>query len=130
MISSDATTVRSIREAFAQDPFSLSEVPTWAAAKNIIGRSEPDLLVVDLDSESAVPPGGEGLGSAAMPVLLLSARSLAALQESGIDPASADYLAKPFSIPQVRARAKVSLARSQCRRQGAGIELVERARQP
>ena len=76
----------------------------------------PDLLVLDV-----MLPGLDGFGvlralresGSAVPVLMLTARSAEIDRVLGLELGADDYLTKPFSIPELQARIKAILRRSE-----------------
>src|SRR5260370_8939858 len=77
----------------------------------------PDLAIVDRelmgeDGDAAVETLRERLGRRNFPVVVLADGSFASDAIYRGEAASADYLAKPFSPPMLRARVRACLARA------------------
>ena len=94
------------------------------AAVEAVRREEPDLVVADV-----MMPGVGGYelveliraepALAGVPVLLLSARAGASETSSGLGAGADDYLVKPFSVLELRARVASNLERAAARTQDA-----------
>jgi two-component system KDP operon response regulator KdpE len=88
---------------------------TTARRGEIEARShKPDLLLVDLGL-----PDGDGIevikrvrAWSPVPILVLSARTLEAQKIAALDAGADDYVAKPFSAPELLARVRASLRRN------------------
>jgi two-component system KDP operon response regulator KdpE len=91
-----------------------------AARGEIEARShKPDLLIVDLGL-----PDADGLTLirsvrqwSPMPILVLSARTMEEQKIAALDAGADDYVTKPFSAPELLARARAAL-----RRNARGVE--------
>ena len=78
-----------------------------------LGRNQPDLLVLDLGL-----PDRDGIefirdvrGWSALPILVLSARSLETEKVAALDAGADDYLTKPFGVSELLARVRALLRR-------------------
>lgn len=84
----------------------------------------PDMVILDLSMP--VMDGIEALKRlrewASMPVIVLSARNEERLKVQALDLGADDYLTKPFSVPELLARVRAALRRSQ---RAAGAEAPE-----
>ena len=88
---------------------------TTARRAEIEARShKPDLLLVDLGL-----PDGDGIevikrvrGWSPVPIVVLSARTLEGQKIAALDAGADDYVAKPFSAPELLARVRASLRRN------------------
>ncbi len=86
-----------------------------AARGTIEARSHrPDLVIVDLGL-----PDRDGLsvvrdirGFSPMPILVLSARTMEMAKIDALDAGADDYVAKPFSAPELLARVRAALRRN------------------
>lgn len=105
-----------LTRAFEAEGFTVTPVPDGEAGIRQAARGEHDLVVLDL-----LLPGRSGLEVLTeirrhhvdLPVLILSARHDLATKLRGFELGAADYLAKPFSLDELLARARVHLRRSQ-----------------
>jgi two-component system KDP operon response regulator KdpE len=89
------------------------EAETMAGGLIEAGVQKPDLLVLDLGL-----PDGNGIdlirdlrGWSEVPVLILSARSQENDKIDALDAGADDYLTKPFSVGELRARVRALLRR-------------------
>jgi DNA-binding response OmpR family regulator len=89
-------------------------------------EADPDLVILDL-----MLPGRDGLHALAelharrpqLPVLILSARSDLATKLRGFELGAVDYVAKPFSLDELLARARVQLRRGRDGDGGAVLQV-------
>jgi DNA-binding response OmpR family regulator len=84
------------------------------AARSVIERSDPDLVVLDV-----MLPGTDGLelcrwirGRSELPVIMLTARGEEADRIVGLELGADDYVTKPFSPRELAARVRSVLRRS------------------
>jgi CheY-like chemotaxis protein/phosphoribosyl 1,2-cyclic phosphodiesterase len=105
------------RRALDKDGHMVTEASSGEEALRSIEQQKPDLVVLDV-----IMPQMDGLEvlktlrskpvTAQLPVLILTALSDEDNIRSGFDLGATDYLAKPFSIPQLAARVRACLARA------------------
>jgi two-component system phosphate regulon response regulator PhoB len=93
------------------------EAADGAEALRCLDEARPDLMVLDLDMPNL--GGLEVLrrmrarpDAAQIPVLILTASSDEGSIREGFDTGATDYLAKPFSTPQLIARVRACLGRA------------------
>ncbi len=105
------------RAALKKGGFHVEEAESGAEGLRMIGENKPDLLVLDLNMPS--PNGLEVLrtlrgnpGTAGLPVLVLTAYDDEGNTRAAFDLGATDYLAKPFSVPQLNARVRACLSRA------------------
>jgi len=117
---------RFVRLAVEEEGCSVSEAETVADGLIQAGLGKPDLLVLDLGL-----PDGNGIdlirdlrGWSDVPVLILSARSQENDKIDALDAGADDYLTKPFSVGELRARVRALLRRRARSGEGA-TPLVE-----
>ena len=104
-----------LTRAFKAEGFTATPVADGRSGVSYAITGEHDLVVLDL-----LLPGLNGLEVLAdirrhqpdLPVLILSARSDLATRLRGFELGAVDYLAKPFSLDELLARARVHLRRA------------------
>jgi two-component system, OmpR family, KDP operon response regulator KdpE len=104
---------RFVRVAIEEEGCQVSEAETVAQGLVEAGLRKPDLLILDLGL-----PDGNGIdlirdlrGWSDVPVLILSARSQENDKIAALDAGADDYLTKPFSVGELRARVRALLRR-------------------
>lgn len=114
LVEDDAGIRRFVRAALESDGFSVHEAATLERGRIELASRRPDLLVLDLGL-----PDGDGIallaelrGWSGIPVLVLSARSDEADKVAALDAGADDYLAKPFGVGEMLARARALLRRA------------------
>jgi CheY-like chemotaxis protein/phosphoribosyl 1,2-cyclic phosphodiesterase len=107
-----------IGRALEEDQYAVSKASSGPEALRMIAERLPDLVVLDykmtgmsglavmrtLRADPATQP---------LPVLMLTAMTDEPSTRAGFEAGVTDYLTKPFSIPQLSARVRACLARSQ-----------------
>ena len=104
---------RFVRVALEEDGCQVVEAGTMAEGLALAGAERPDLIVVDLGL-----PDGNGVdlirdvrGWADTPIVILSARAQENDKIDALDAGGDDYLTKPFSVGELRARVRALLRR-------------------
>jgi two-component system KDP operon response regulator KdpE len=104
---------RFVRAAVEDEGCLVFEADTMARGLVEAGLCKPDLLVLDLGL-----PDGSGIdlirdvrGWSDVPILILSARSQEHDKITALDAGADDYLTKPFSVGELRARVRALLRR-------------------
>lgn len=104
---------RFVRVAVEEEGCQVAEAETMAQGLLEAGARQPDLLILDLGL-----PDGNGIdlirdlrGWSDIPVLILSARSQEHDKIDALDSGADDYLTKPFSVGELRARVRALLRR-------------------
>jgi two-component system, OmpR family, KDP operon response regulator KdpE len=104
---------RFVRAALENDGHSVFETDTIKSGLIEAGTRHPDLLILDLGL-----PDGDGLtlikdlrAWSDLPILILSARTQEEDKISALDAGADDYLTKPFSVGELRARVRALLRR-------------------
>ena len=117
---------RFVRVAVEEEGCQVSEAETMAQGLIDAGLRKPDLLILDLGL-----PDGNGIdlirdlrGWSDVPVLILSARSQEDDKIDALDAGADDYLTKPFSVGELRARVR-ALLRRRSRSGEAAVPIVE-----
>lgn len=104
---------RFLRLAIEEEGCQVAEAETIAQGLLEAGARQPDLLVLDLGL-----PDGNGIrliqdlrGWSDTPILILSARADERDKIDALDAGADDYLTKPFSVGELRARVRALLRR-------------------
>jgi len=104
---------RFVRAALEEEGCQVSEAETMAHGLVEAGSRQPDLIILDLGL-----PDGNGIdlirdlrGWSDVPVLILSARTQETDKIDALDAGADDYLTKPFSVGELRARVRALLRR-------------------
>lgn len=104
---------RFVRVAVEEEGCQVTEAETMSQGLIEAGLRKPDLLILDLGL-----PDGNGIdlirdlrGWSDVPVLILSARSQENDKIDALDAGADDYLTKPFSVGELRARVRALLRR-------------------
>jgi len=117
---------RFVRIAVEEEGCQVSEAETMAQGLVEAGLGKPDLLIVDLGL-----PDGNGIdlirdvrGWSDVPILILSARAQENDKIDALDAGADDYLTKPFSVGELRARVR-ALLRRRARSGDAATPIIE-----
>ncbi len=104
---------RFVRVALEEEGCRVIEAGTMAEGLALTGAERPDLIVLDLGL-----PDGNGVdlirdvrGWADTPIVILSARAQESDKIDALDAGGDDYLTKPFSVGELRARVRALLRR-------------------
>jgi len=103
---------RLLRTSLASQGFEVSEAADGRAALAEIGRSHPDLVVLDLglpDIDGADVIRTLRDGGNAVPILVLSSRSDEKGKVEALDLGADDYVTKPFGTAELFARIRAAL---------------------
>lgn len=114
VIEDDAAIRNVLRVLLEAEHYRVVEAETAARAVIEARSHRPDLLLVDLGL-----PDGDGLkvirdvrGWSAVPIVVLSARTMEAQKIAALDVGADDYVTKPFSAPELLARVRAALRRN------------------
>ena len=114
IIEDDAAIRNVLRVLLEAEHYRVVEAETAARAVIEARSHRPDLLLVDLGL-----PDGDGLrvirdvrAWSAVPIVVLSARTLEAQKIAALDVGADDYVTKPFSAPELLARVRAALRRN------------------
>jgi CheY-like chemotaxis protein/phosphoribosyl 1,2-cyclic phosphodiesterase len=120
VVDDEPDMVAMIACALEAEQYTVSEATSGAEALQMISARMPDLVLLDYKM-----PGMDGLAvmsalrakpeTQPLPVLMLTAMIDEASTRAGFEAGVTDYLTKPFSIPQLTARVRACLARTQPR---------------
>ena len=119
LVVDDDPDVRALaNKALRQDGHVVLEAASGAEALALVESESPDLVVLDL--LMPIQGGLEvlkilrgQLATATLPVVILTAMDDEATTRAGFDLGATDYLTKPFTIPQLAARVRACLTRTE-----------------
>jgi two-component system KDP operon response regulator KdpE len=105
---------RFVRAALEDEGCAVREAATAAEALEQSGACKPDLLVLDLGlpDRDGVEVIRDLRAWSSVPIIVLSARSEEDDKVDALDAGADDYLAKPFGVAELLARARALLRRS------------------
>lgn len=114
VVDDDAAIRRSLGRALRLRGFDVAVADGGAAALDLLGRTPPDVLVLDISM-----PGVDGIevcrtlrsGGSDLPVLVLSALDEVADRVAGLQAGADDYLVKPFALEELVLRLHALLRR-------------------
>lgn len=103
-----------------EEQYTVGQAASGPEALRMIEEHIPDLVVLDykmtaMDGLAVMKTLRAKPETASLPVLMLTAMSDEPSTRAGFDAGVTDYLTKPFSIPQLTARIRVCLARTEGR---------------
>jgi len=104
--------------ALEQDQYTVSKAASGPEALRIIDEHMPDLVVLDykmagMDGMEVMKKLRARPDAKRLAVLMLTAMTDEPSTRAGFDAGVTDYMTKPFSIPQLTARVRACLARTQ-----------------
>lgn len=119
LVEDDVMVASGIKLGLADAGYAVDWVGSAERAQEVLQTESFDIAVVDIGL-----PGMDGLeltrqmrhpgsASAAMPVLILTARDALHDRVQGLDGGADDYMVKPFELPELLARLRALLRRSQ-----------------
>lgn len=115
IVEDESNIRRFVRIALEQEGMSVIEACTLAQARMDAATRRPDLMIVDLGL-----PDGDGKDLIRdlrswvySPILVLSAREREEEKVAALNAGADDYLVKPFGVPELLARIRALLRRSQ-----------------
>ena len=124
----DAITLDLLCDHLAADRFGVLPAPTAADALRFCRYNKPSLLLLDLSLPDASgldvlreirrADGVQSRFDPRLPVIVLSGRSAIIDRVRGLEAGADDYLVKPFSLDELRARVAAVLRRRSTRRDG------------
>jgi len=108
-----------------EDQYTVSHAASGPEALRMIDEHMPDLVVLDykmsgMDGVAVMKTLRAKPETESLPVLMLTAMSDEPSTRAGFEAGVTDYLTKPFSIPQLTARIRVCLARTELCKSGSG----------
>jgi CheY-like chemotaxis protein len=111
-------TLKLIVRALEDDHYTVSTASSGPEALRMIDDARPDLLVLDykmtgMDGLEVMKALRAKPATQPLPVLMLTAMTDEPSTRAGFEAGVTDYVTKPFSIPQLTARVRACLARTQ-----------------
>ncbi len=124
LVAEDNVDLRTYLGDVLADLYDVELVPDGRAALEAVRREVPDLVVADVmmpvvDGYELVEAIRQDPATSVVPVVLLSARAGEAETSTGLQAGADDYLVKPFSVVELRARIASNLERAGARVQDA-----------
>jgi|SRR5579875_968115 DNA-binding response OmpR family regulator len=114
LVEDETRLADNLRRGLAEEGFAVRWAASAETARQELGRSTCDLMVLDLRL-----PGKDGLdflremrqGGNTVPVLILTARGSVQERVAGLDCGADDYLVKPFAFAELLARIRALMRR-------------------
>ena len=115
LVEDEANIRRFIRIALEKEGLTVVEAGSGAQARVEMATRKPELVIVDLglpdvDGKDLIR---EARGWVSSPILVLSAREREEEKVDALNAGADDYLVKPFGVPELVARIRALLRRSQ-----------------
>ncbi len=112
----DRSLAETMRDVFEED-FSVETAADGQEALSVARRVHPDVMVLDarmprLDGLSACRALREDPATADVPIIMVTGDDPATAAPEAFDAGATDFLAKPFSVSQLRARATICAMRA------------------
>jgi two-component system, OmpR family, KDP operon response regulator KdpE len=112
LVVEDDREIRALMQSsLSVEGFDVITAVSISEATALIAHSHPDIIVLDLGL-----PDGDGVQlvrevrkTSALPIIVVSARHQEAQKIALLDAGADDYLTKPFSVPELLARIRVTL---------------------
>jgi two-component system response regulator RegX3 len=115
MVEDERSILEPLVEALQREGFDTEVAETAARARELAGRLEPDLVLLDV-----MLPDGSGYdicrelrAASRVPIIMLTARGEETDRIVGLELGADDYIVKPFSAREVIARIRAVLRRSE-----------------
>src|SRR5205807_438130 len=114
VIEDDASIRRVVRNALAEDFPRVTEASTASAGMDAVASLRPDIVILDLGlaDGDGLPVCQEIRRWSRVPILVLSARHQDEEKVQLLDSGADDYMTKPFSTAELKARVRALLRRS------------------
>ena len=118
VVDDQPDTLTMIVRALEQEQYTVSRAVSGQEALGMIDARMPDLVVLDykmkgMDGLAVMKTLRASPDTRLLPVLMLTAMTDEPSTRAGFDAGVTDYVTKPFSIPQLTARVRACLARTQ-----------------
>ncbi|MDO8308721.1 MAG: response regulator [Actinomycetota bacterium] len=126
VVDDEAALARALAVNLRARGFDVDIAPTGRAALDLVSRTRPDVVVLDLGL-----PDLDGIevlhgirGWSNVPVVVLSARSTGAEKVAALDAGADDYVTKPFEMNELLARVRAAARRGQVAGPASGPDVV------
>jgi CheY-like chemotaxis protein len=118
VVDDEPGTIALVARALEDEAYTVSRAANGAEALLMIGDHMPDLVVLDykmagMDGLAVTRALRARAETRLLPVLMLTAMTDEPSTRAGFEAGVTDYVTKPFSIPQLTARVRACLARTQ-----------------
>lgn len=118
VVDDQPDTLSMIVRALEEDQYTVSKATSGPEALRMIDEHMPDLVVLDykmtgMDGLAVMKTLRTKPETQPLPVLMLTAMTDEPSTRAGFEAGVTDYVTKPFSIPQLTARVRACLARTQ-----------------
>jgi len=110
-----------VQSALSPSGYTVTEAEDGEQGLVSASAERPDLILLDvnmpkMDGFAVLEKLRAGADTREIPVLMLTVRDTEASIRTGFDAGATDYLAKPFTIPQLTARVRACVSRADARR--------------
>jgi two-component system phosphate regulon response regulator PhoB len=118
VVDDQPDTLTMVVRALEEDQYTVSKATSGPEALRMIDEHMPDLVVLDykmtgMDGLAVMKTLRAKPETQPLPVLMLTAMTDEPSTRAGFEAGVTDYVTKPFSIPQLTARVRACLARTQ-----------------
>lgn len=122
IVEDESNIRRFVRIALEKEGLAVLEAESGSRARMEAATRKPDLIIVDLGlpDEDGKDLIREVRAWSSSPILVLSAREREGEKVEALDAGADDYLVKPFGVPELVARIRALLRRSQALSAAAG----------
>jgi two-component system KDP operon response regulator KdpE len=114
VVEDDPKTRRVMRTSLVEQAYEVSDARSGEDVLDRVRAEKYDLVLLDID-----PPGMAGLDTcrkirmfSEVPIIVTTVRSAEKDRVEGLDAGADDYVAKPFSMPEMLARIRATLRRT------------------
>ena len=119
LVEDDPALALGLVDTLQFEGFRVVHAPTGEAALDLVGRENPDCIILDL-----MLPGMNGYqvcssirgSDAVTPIIMLTARGQESDKIRGLDAGADDYVTKPFSVGELVARVRAAMRRAAAHR--------------
>jgi len=123
LVEDETAIAEPLAESLEREGFAVEVTGTVAGAEEVLGRGEPDLVLLDV-----MLPDGDGRdlcrrvrAGSDVPIVMLTARGEEIDRVLGLELGADDYVVKPFSARELAARVRAILRRGRAPQRAEGI---------